>query len=310
MIFQAHRFDVAMRTLTKGAFLAAIGYLIVSATECSHLVVGLVGLGLMYIVCSLALLRMVLTPTRGPRLFYERRARRLRAFAMGTLRGAQLERLGDLLRQQRNRVDLTDEELEETAAKLDRVTAAFRATNDYLGPGLMGAGRRLIRRYIMRKAGQLRQVRHKFTQRDVLRFFALAFTPVFLVLVTIFGLGYLAAWKLNPQAFASTPPMGPSLWHAWFFSMATATTSDLSPLRPDGALVQVLVATELVSGLCLITALVTCFASIHQVDLDESLRAWRHVESELAIIIEHWNEEIEKIERERGLSAETGDVKR
>jgi hypothetical protein len=53
---------------------------------------------------------------------------------------------------------------------------------------------------------------------------------------------------------------------------------------------------------------VTCFASIHQVDLDESLKAWRATAADLAIVMEHWNDEMTTLERERGFVPTEGDV--
>jgi hypothetical protein len=297
-----------MRVLIGGAFLVTTGCLIASSTDRQYLIVGLAGLGLMYLFWSLALLRSVLAPARIPMLYYSRRARRLIAFASGIFRGAETERLGDLLRRHRGWRGLSDAELEEAAARLDRITVAFRAANRRVGPGVLGLGRRLIRRYITRTAEHFQKVPAVLTHRGVLRFFALAFPALYLILVTMFGLAYLAAWKLSTTAFSSVPPLEPSLWHAWFFSMTTVTTSALSALRPEGILAQTLVSLELVSGVAFVGALVTCFASIHQVDLDESVKAWRAIAAELAIVMEHWNDEMTALERERGFVPTEGDV--
>lgn len=294
-------------TLRRTAFLLLMAVGVSTQSAPGTMYAALTALAVLWVAFAVTLVDTVLAPATLVLRFHVRWARSITSLAQGVLKGARTERLGDLVRGPIGQ-EPTDEELRSVAERLDKVTVAFRIAGKRMGPKRMGAGRARIKHFIARSVSSARaSAEQSLTPRGVMRFVALGFPLVFLLLVTLFAIAYLAAWKLNPAAFSGLAHAYPTLWDTWYYSMTTVTTSALSPLRADGLLAQVLVSLELVSGATLVTALIACYGGVSQSDLDESRRAWQKAELELASSLESWQNAIAALERARGYPPE-GDV--
>jgi hypothetical protein len=168
-----------------------------------------------------------------------------------------------------------------------------------MGPERMAAGRYRIKAGMSRRVDSLcRLIDLLLTPKAVVSSYLFLTMAVFLVLVSGFSVDYLAAWKLDKAAFSSGSPVACELWSTWFFSITTITTSGISPLAPQSRVVQALASLELLSGVLVVTILISAFSLTKDTDLKARRAEWHDAQVGLRARLANILNRLAEVERE------------